>query len=174
MRYSVGVEYAFHTLFYMVEMPSQSVIGIRALAELHGISETYLSKIFTKLSKSGLVRAVSGVKGGYVLQRPAAQISFWDIIEAVDGNSYLFQCAEIRQRNTLSDPASLSFDCPCAIKVIISEGEDRMREYLRQQTLGELYKETFATFSEEKQQAIYRWLEKIFVKYRKLLLTHQI
>ena len=69
MQFSVGVEYALHSLFYMVELPQGKVIGIKELAAFNGISETYLSKVFTKLRKSGLVRSISGVKGGYELAR---------------------------------------------------------------------------------------------------------
>ena len=53
MQLSQGVEYAFHSLFYMVDMPVGSTIGIKELAELNKLSETYLSKIFTKLRKAG-------------------------------------------------------------------------------------------------------------------------
>lgn len=158
MQYSVGVEYAFHSLFYMVSIPGKGVLGIRALARLHGISETYLSKIFTKLSKNGIVRSTPGVKGGYVLSCPANQITFWDIIEAVEGSSYLFQCAELRQSNTFSDPASFSPDCPCPINVVMVDAEEKMREHLKSKTLEWLYKQTYSTFSKEKKKAIKEWL----------------
>ena len=57
MQLSQGVEYAFHSLFYMVDMPVGSTIGIKELAELNKLSETYLSKIFTKLRKAGIRRS---------------------------------------------------------------------------------------------------------------------
>lgn len=159
MRYSVGVEYAFHSLFYMVEAPEQGIIGIRALAQLHGVSETYLSKIFTKLRKGGIVRSIPGVKGGYVLQHAADQISFWDIIEAIEGNSRMFQCAEIRQNNILAGNEPVTPNCPCTIKVIMDEAEEKMRSYLQEKTLLALYQETTASFSKEKKQAIQGWLK---------------
>jgi DNA-binding MarR family transcriptional regulator len=59
MQYSVGVEYAFHSLFYLVDLREQKTIGIREIARLHGITETYLSKIFAKLRKAGIVRSAS-------------------------------------------------------------------------------------------------------------------
>ena len=58
MQLSQGVEYAFHSLFYMVDMSVGSTIGIKELAELNKLSETYLSKIFTKLRKAGIVRSI--------------------------------------------------------------------------------------------------------------------
>ncbi|MBP6125395.1 MAG: Rrf2 family transcriptional regulator [Leptotrichiaceae bacterium] len=69
MKYSVGVEYALHSLFYMINMKESQTIGIKALSNLHNISETYLSKIFTKLNKSNILNSVPGVKGGYRLDK---------------------------------------------------------------------------------------------------------
>lgn len=98
MQFSIGVEYAFHSLFYLVDLPEHKTVGIRQIAELNGITETYLSKVFAKLRKAGIVRSITGVKGGYELGRRAEDISFWDIIEAIEGTSFFFQCIEIRKK----------------------------------------------------------------------------
>ena len=67
----------------MIGLPEGKTVGIRRIAELHGITETYLSKIFTKLRKAAIVKSIPGVKGGYELARKAEDITFWDVIEAV-------------------------------------------------------------------------------------------
>ncbi len=167
MQFSIGVEYALHSLFYMVDLPLGKAIGVKELAILQGISETYLSKIFTKLRKSGIVRAMPGVNGGYELARNSEKISFWDIVEAVEGASPIFQCAEIRQNNILLDKNTLpsSFEkCPCLIKVIMIEAEERMRRYLAEKSLAWLNKEAKKEFTEEKRKAIDDWLKNIILK----------
>ena len=78
MQFSIGVEYAMHCLLYMVDIPSGKSVGVKELAKYQGVSETYLSKIFTKLRKSGITKSTPGVKGGYELARPADNICFWD------------------------------------------------------------------------------------------------
>ncbi len=60
MHYSVGVEYGLHCLVYLIDLPEDSTIGIKELAAFQGVSETYLSKIFGKLVKAGIVRSVPG------------------------------------------------------------------------------------------------------------------
>ena len=92
MQFSIGVEYAFHSLFYLVDIPHEKSIGIKRIAELHGITETYLSKIFAKLCRAHIVTSIPGVKGGYALARNAEDISFWDIIEAVEGPIAMTAC----------------------------------------------------------------------------------
>ena len=121
MQLGKGTEYALHSLFYMSDIPVGTTIGIKELAELNKLSETNLSKIFTKLRKSGIVRSSQGAKGGYELAKRAENISLWDINEAVEGSSYMFQCAEIRQANILADETD-ACNCsnPCLIKVLTS------------------------------------------------------
>ncbi|MDP4161320.1 MAG: Rrf2 family transcriptional regulator [Bacillota bacterium] len=167
MQYSIGVEYALHSLFYMVDLPQGKAIGVKELAILQGISETYLSKIFTKLRKSGIVRGMPGVNGGYELARNSEKISFWDIVEAVEGASPIFQCAEIRQNNILLDKNTLpsSFEkCPCLIKVVMLEAEEQMRRYLAEKSLAWLNEEAKKEFTDEKKKAIDDWLKSIISK----------
>ncbi|GKX67588.1 RrF2 family transcriptional regulator [Inconstantimicrobium mannanitabidum] len=146
MKFSVGVEYAIHCLLYMVNTEEGKSVGIRDLATFQGVSETYLSKVYAKLSKSGIIKSVPGAKGGYALARSAEEITFWDIVEAVEGNEPFFQCAEIRQNNILLDKDNLPdtyTKCPCLIKVVMSEAEDEMRKYLSNKTLAWLYDEVY-------------------------------
>jgi Rrf2 family protein len=162
MQFSIGVEYAFHSLFYMVDLPEHKTIGIKQIAELNGISETYLSKVFAKLRKAGIVRSIAGVKGGYELARRAEAVSFWDIIEAIEGPSYFFQCAEIRKKNIfVDDPGLFTDECPCLIKVVIQEAEEIMRNQLRSKSLHWLREKVQEDFSAEKKAGITEWLKTI-------------
>ena len=162
MQLSVGVEYAFHSLFYMVELPQRKTVGIRQISELHRITETYLSKIFAKLRKAGIVRSVPGVKGGYELARRAEDISFWDIIEAIEGPSFFFQCAEIRKDNIfVDDPSVFTNECPCLIKVVIQEAEELFRNRLRSKSLRWLYDQVRGGFPEEKKKAMSEWIRSL-------------
>ena len=160
MQFSIGVEYAFHSLFYMVDLPEQKTIGIKEIAKLHGITETYLSKIFAKLRKAGIVRSIAGVKGGYELARRAEHISFWDIIEAIEGPSCFFQCVEIRKKNIfVNDPSIYTDKCPCLIKVVIQEAEELMRNQLRKKSLRWLYEYVHEKFFRGEKKAIADWLK---------------
>lgn len=160
MQFSIGVEYAFHSLFYMVGIPGRKPLGIRQIAELNAIPESYLSKVFTKLSKAGIVRSIPGVKGGYELARMAEDISFWDVIEAIEGPSYFFQCAEIRKKNIfVDDPSAFTDKCPCLIKVVIQEAEDLLRASLRAKSLRWLHDQGHAGFPESRKNAISDWIK---------------
>lgn len=161
MKLSIGVEYALHCLLYMVNMEQGKAVGIKDLAKFQGISETYLSKVYAKLSKAGIVKSIPGVKGGYELARSAADITFWDVVEAVEGSEPLFQCAEIRQNNILLDKDNLSDQytkCPCLIKVVMLEAEEEMKKYLRNKTLAWLHGQVYnGILSKEQEIATIEW-----------------
>ncbi|MFL0247318.1 Rrf2 family transcriptional regulator [Candidatus Clostridium stratigraminis] len=146
MKFSIGVEYAIHCLLYMVNLEDGKSVGIHDLATFQGISETYLSKVYAKLSKAGIIKSIPGVKGGYALARSAEEITFWDVVEAVEGSEPFFQCAEIRQNNVLLDKNNLPdtvTKSPCTIKVVMMEAENEMRKYLSSKTLAWLYNEVY-------------------------------
>src|SRR3954447_21179587 len=115
MQYSVGVEYALHCLVYLIDVPSNDSIGIKDLAEFQGLPETFLSKVFSKLSKAGIVSSVPGVKGGYRLSRSPEDISFWDVVEAVEGRKPIFQCKNIKDNGYLYRENCCSAPSSCTI-----------------------------------------------------------
>lgn len=146
MKFSVGVEYAIHCLIYMVEIENGKSIGVHDLAEFQGISDSYLSKTFAKLAKLGIVKSMPGVRGGYSLGRDAKEISFWDIIEAVEGKDPFFRCQEIRCNNKLLDKDNLPdayTKSPCLISEVMHEGEMQMKAYLDKKTIYWLYDEVY-------------------------------
>lgn len=164
MQFSIGVEYALHCLLYMVDIPAGKAVGIKDLAAFQGVSETYLSKVYTKLRKAEIVNSISGVNGGYELARLPENITFWDIVEAVEGTTPLFQCAEIRQKEILLDKNNLPdtyTKCPCLIKVVMLEAEDQMKQYLNNKTLGWLHEQVSNKIPEEHGKATIEWFNNI-------------
>lgn len=61
-------------------------VNVADLSEEQGISVSYLEQLFAYLRRQGLVQGVRGPGGGYILSRPASEISLADIVDAVDGS----------------------------------------------------------------------------------------
>ncbi len=64
---------------------SRAPVQVRVIGERQRIPERFLEQIFQRLRKAELVRGKRGPGGGYVLARPAAEITLRDILEAVEG-----------------------------------------------------------------------------------------
>lgn len=162
MQFSSSVEHAFHSLFYMVDLPKHKTIGIKKIAEIHNLADSYLSKIFSKLRQAGIVRSVPGTKGGYQLAKDASEISFLDILEAIEGSSSFFHCADIRERNMFEkNPLVYQKQCPCLIKVVMMEAEEQFKNSLKNKSLLWLHTQAKSNFSLETQHAIKNWAETI-------------
>ena len=56
-----------------------------AIATAQGIPLRFLENILGDLRNAGIVESRRGVDGGYLLARPASEISLADVIRAVDG-----------------------------------------------------------------------------------------
>ncbi|NBD24745.1 Rrf2 family transcriptional regulator [Paenibacillus glycinis] len=144
MQYSIGVEYGLHCLVYLIDLPPDATIGIKELSAFQGVSETYLSKVFGKLTKAGIVSSVPGAKGGYRLAKSPDDISFWDVVEAVEGKTPIFQCKNIKDNSYLcQDPeyAACAKATPCTINMAMVEAEESMRNALRNKSLTWLNEE---------------------------------
>ncbi len=162
MKLSIGIEYALHCLLYMINTKKEETVGIRDLATFQGISETYLSKIFTKLSKANIVKSIPGVKGGYALAKNPENITFLDVVEAIEGKEPMFKCAEIRQNTILLDKENLPdtyTKCPCTIKTVMLEAEEQMKSYLNTKTLAWLHHHVDTILSKEQKEETIEWFE---------------
>jgi len=55
------------------------------IADAQGIPVNFLENILAELKRAGIVESRRGAAGGYLLARPAEQISIADVIRAVEG-----------------------------------------------------------------------------------------
>ncbi|HBL36015.1 MAG TPA: transcriptional regulator, partial [Firmicutes bacterium] len=75
MLISTKGRYGLRSIADLVINAHDSPVPLRTIAERQGISESYLEQVFALLRKAGLVKAIRGSYGGYVLTRPAQQIT---------------------------------------------------------------------------------------------------
>lgn len=136
MKYSNATNYALHTLAYLIRLPKGNTIGVQELAEIQKLSPTYLSKILTKLTKAGLIESSPGVKGGYKISRTQNEISFLDVINAIEGDTNLFECSIHHEG--------------CLIENVMRQAEENMKQELQSKFLIDLVKEAESSQLKEK------------------------
>ena len=86
MKLSTKGRYAMIALLDIALAKESTPISLAQIATRQGISLVYLEQLFVKLRKTGIVRSVRGMKGGYVIGRSAETIRVLEILEAVDEN----------------------------------------------------------------------------------------
>lgn len=135
VKMSAGVEWALHCC--TVLSTASAPVPVARLSELHGVSKTYLAKHMQALSRAGLIHAVEGRDGGYLLSRPGADISVLDVVHAIDGPEPAFRCTEIRQQGPLPTTGE-ACKVPCGIARVMATAERAWRDSLRSVTLADL------------------------------------
>lgn len=138
--YSVTVEYGLHCLLFLVDLPTGVRASSQELAEIQGVSPTYVAKLFTALKVAQLVTASEGAQGGYILSRPASEITVLDVVDALEGDKPLFHCREIRRQCALFDgtPPAWATSGMCSIHAVMAEAEAQMKQVLAGHTLADL------------------------------------
>lgn len=141
MKMSGGVEWAIHCC--VVLTASAQPVPAARLAELHDVSGSYLAKQLQALARAGLIHSVQGHAGGYVLAKPADEITVLDVVEAVDGKAPAFQCTEIRQRGPLASPPE-ACGKPCPVFRAMSAADEAWRAALKDVTIAGLARDVMA------------------------------
>lgn len=85
MRMSTKAQSAVTATLSLALHYKEGPLNVADLSEEQGISVSYLEQLFAYLRRGGLVQGVRGPGGGYILTRPASDISLADIVAAVDG-----------------------------------------------------------------------------------------
>jgi Rrf2 family protein len=109
LRLSKKADYALIAVRHLALRADAGSSSAREIAEQYDIPVELLAKVLQRLARKGLLTSHHGTRGGYVLARPAAQLSVADVIQAIDGPVAVTACAsddscEQYQKCSIRDP----------------------------------------------------------------------
>lgn len=131
MQVSRKVDYALRAIIHLAdEEAADRICSVGEIASRERIPRQFLEKIVQELIHKGLVRSQRGPHGGYVLARPANQVTFRDVIEAVEGPIALNNCT--------GDHADCSLIGACGMERIWREGQRRVMELFESTTIADV------------------------------------
>ena len=126
------VDYALLILSYLHQRP-EGASAREIAAGFVGLSRSFAANILKELCQQGFVTSHRGVKGGYILERPAEEISLLELMESLDDAVHLAEC----NKTTKEDDCALLGVCP--MRGAIGLVHQRIREVLGNVTLAELF-----------------------------------
>lgn len=153
------VEWALHCVMILANAPAGKLLSSRSLAEFHGVPKEYLSKCLQLLSNAGLVNTTPGPYGGYSLAKSPKEISFLDVVEAVEGRTKTFKCNEIRRNNPCLTKTDKKFSSLCAIASIMYDADEAWRAALRNRKLSEITENLAEGVSRETMSNFVKWID---------------
>ncbi|HSE39742.1 MAG TPA: Rrf2 family transcriptional regulator [Acidobacteriota bacterium] len=89
---SLEGDYALRSIIYLACQPSEKITYVSEIAREQLIPINFLFKILRKLVKRDLVKSFRGPNGGYMLARSPSEITFLEVIEAIDGPVVVNRC----------------------------------------------------------------------------------
>ena len=130
LQVSRKIDYGLRAMIHLSGMQPGKIASLQDLATTLHLPREFLAKILKVLAANGLVRSARGAHGGYQLARPARDISFLEVIEAVEGPVQLNVCLDHKDRCDVSSS--------CTMYHVWKAGQDRMLEVYRRTTIAEL------------------------------------
>ena len=109
MKLSKTSEYALRILIFMAKNPEE-LYTVKYLIEKLNVSDKYLRRLMTDLSKSGFIRSTQGRDGGYTFAKDIHDIFLYDIIDSVEGMEQLNDCVLGFNECSCTNPCAMHDD----------------------------------------------------------------
>src|SRR5918996_3952784 len=85
MIFTTKAEYGVRLLIQLGRHGNGHPVSLKAIAEAENLPLAYCERIAALLKKAGLVHSTRGAHGGYVLARPAGEITMDAAVLALEG-----------------------------------------------------------------------------------------
>ena len=92
MRITTLAEYGVICALHLAKRMDEGPITGREIAAREQLPVDYVEQIMLRLRRASIVRSTRGAHGGYVLARPAAEISVHDVISAAEHSTFEVHC----------------------------------------------------------------------------------
>jgi Rrf2 family protein len=122
--------YATRAIVELANRDSDQPVPLSVISKAQGISRKYLQQLMALLNRAGLVRVVKGQRGGYLLAKPANQVTIKDVLTAVEGDLKLVECVGDHE-------SCLRFDM-CRVQWVWEGASNVLNEYFDSVTIDQL------------------------------------
>ncbi len=134
MKITAQEEYGLRCLLQLARSPQGQVVSVKEIAGKEGLSHAYVEKLLRIVSRTGLVHSLRGLRGGYMLNRPASQVTLGEVIRSL---GTVETTEHICQVFTGNEAACVHFR-DCGIRSVWSGLTNYIQNFLDQTTLASL------------------------------------
>jgi Rrf2 family cysteine metabolism transcriptional repressor len=144
MMFSTKAEYGVRVMVELARRAGESadgagsVVPLAEIAEHDGMPLAYLEHLVARLRKAGLIDSRRGSRGGYMLARPAEQITTAEIVEALEGSIAPIECISQGPDGTIVCSRESDPDHVCPTKLLWTKVRFSIVKALEDTTLADL------------------------------------
>lgn len=128
-------KYAMAAMLHLARHADGTPRLISIIAAEERLPRKFLELILLELKNAGFLDSKKGKGGGYMLARPASQITIGSILRAIDGPLAPLRCASVTAPVVCED-------CPspetCGVRLVMRDVRDAMASVLDETTLAEV------------------------------------
>jgi Rrf2 family protein len=139
MMFSTKAEYGVRVMVALARRDGEAPISLAEIAEDDGLPLAYLEHLVARLRKAGLVDSRRGARGGYLLARPAGEITMAEVVAALEGSIAPIECiTEGTDGSLVCAREAADDDRVCATKLLWTRVRGSIVRTLEDTTLSDL------------------------------------
>lgn len=138
MMFSTKAEYGIRVMVELASRPDGQPVPLAEIAERGGLPLAYLEHLVARLRKAGLVDSRRGSRGGYMLARPATEITMAEVVEALEGSIAPIECISEAADGSIVCAREVDPDQACPTKILWTRVRFSIVSTLRETTLADL------------------------------------
>jgi Rrf2 family transcriptional regulator, cysteine metabolism repressor len=138
MMFSTKAEYGVRVMVELARRAGEDPIPLAEIAAHDGLPLAYLEHLVARLRKAGLVDSRRGSRGGYMLARPAAEITMAEVVQALEGSIAPIECISEASDGSIVCSRESSADHVCPTKLLWTRVRFSIVNTLRETTLADL------------------------------------
>ena len=138
MMFSTKAEYGIRVMVELARHTGAEPMPLAEIAEHGGLPLAYLEHLVARLRKADLVASRRGSRGGYMLARPAAEITMAEVVEALEGSIAPIECISEASDGSIVCSRESSAHDACPTKLLWTRVRFSIISTLRETTLADL------------------------------------
>ncbi|MCB0420463.1 MAG: Rrf2 family transcriptional regulator [Bdellovibrionales bacterium] len=129
-RINRKVEYSLMALQFISEKPLGQLASAKEVAEITGSPFDATARVMQILAQKGILKSEQGSRGGYLLVRDLATVSYHELMECILGPTAIVKC--------INDKHACEIDATCRIKAPLFKLNDRLVSFYKGISIKEL------------------------------------
>lgn len=138
MMFSTKAEYGVRVMVELGRRGGEDPVPLAEIAEHDGLPLAYLEHLVARLRKAGLVDSRRGSRGGYLLARPAHEITMAEVVEALEGAIAPIECISEGADGRIRCSRESEPDHVCPTKLLWTRVHFSIVRTLKETTLRDL------------------------------------
>lgn len=138
MMFSTKAEYGVRVMVELARRGGSDPVSLTEIANTDGLPLAYLEHLVARLRKADLVESRRGARGGYLLARPAEEITMAEVVEALEGAIAPIECISAGADGTLVCSRESDADHVCSTKLLWTRVHGSIVSTLQETKLSDL------------------------------------